>query len=82
MNPPATTRRNVLKTAAAGVAAFVLGRPIAAAAGTAAVLKIDAPFDGAVLNRRHGQAVDGCLQIHVSGKAPPGDRVTVNSVRA
>jgi hypothetical protein len=82
MNPPATTRRNVLKTAAAGAAAFVLGRPIAAAAGTAAVLKIDAPFDGAVLNRRHGQAVDGGLKIHVSGKAPPGDRVTVNSVRA
>jgi hypothetical protein len=82
MNPPATTRRNVLKTAAAGAAAFVLGRPIAAAAGTAAVLKIDAPFDGAVLNRRHGQAVDGGLKIHVSGKAPSGDRVTVNSVRA
>jgi hypothetical protein len=82
MNPPATTRRNVLKTAAAGAAAFVLGRPIAAAAGTAAVLKIDAPFDGAILNRRHGQAVDGGLKIHVSGKAPSGDRVTVNSVRA
>ncbi len=45
-------------------------------------MKIDEPFDGAVLNRRHGTAVDGGLRIRVSGRAPADDRVTVNGLPA
>jgi hypothetical protein len=41
-------------------------------------IKIEEPFHGAVLNRRHGKQVDGGLEIQVSGRAPIRDQVTVN----
>lgn len=46
------------------------------------MLKIDKPFHGAILNRRHGQEVDGGLEIQVRGAASLRDRVTVNGAPA
>ena len=46
------------------------------------MLKIEEPFQGAILNRRHGREVDGGLSIRVSGTAPLRDRVTVNGTPA
>ena len=40
------------------------------------------PFHGAVLNHRHGKAVEGGLLVTVSGRAPLRDRVTVNGQAA
>lgn len=45
---------------------------------TPSSVKIIEPFDGAVLNRRHGKQTEKGLAIRVSGEARPGDRVTVN----
>ena len=42
------------------------------------MLKIEEPFHGAILNRRHGAEVDSGLKIQVCGKAPLRDSVTVN----
>jgi hypothetical protein len=46
------------------------------------MLRIEEPFHGAVLNRRHGQEVGGGLKIRVQGQAPLRDRVVVNGVPA
>ncbi len=46
------------------------------------MLRIDEPFHGAVLNRRHGVQDDGGLTIPVTGRAPLDRRVTVNGVEA
>jgi hypothetical protein len=43
---------------------------------------IEEPFDGAVLNRRHGVKVDGGLRVPVSGKAPIGQAISVNGAAA
>ena len=42
------------------------------------MVRITHPFHGAVLNHRHGEAIDGGLRITVRGEAPLRDRVTVN----
>jgi len=42
------------------------------------MVRITEPFHGAVLNRRHGEAVDGGLSIRVRGEAPLRDQVAVN----
>ncbi|MEW6357394.1 MAG: hypothetical protein AB1696_13775 [Planctomycetota bacterium] len=42
------------------------------------MIRIEKPFHGAVLNRRHGQEVNGGLQIEVAGEAPLWDKVMVN----
>lgn len=72
----------------AGAAAAVAGRWVrpttlhaaeAARAPSADVIRIEEPFDGAVLNRRHGETVDGGLKIRVRGVAKAG-QVTVNGV--
>ena len=76
MNEAATTRRVLLRAATAGFAGVVLHSAGARAAEQATSLKIDEPFHGAVLNRRHGEAVDGGLKIRISGQAPPNDSVT------
>lgn len=76
----AMQRRGFLKVAAAGAVGMVLDRSARAASDDAIV--IDEPFDGAVLNRRHGVEVDGGLRIGVSGKAPIGQAVSVNGVSA
>jgi len=70
-------RRDFLESAALGAAGIVLGGPLTALAANSARLKIEEPFHGAVLNRRHGKAVDGGLAIQVSGAAPADERVVV-----
>ena len=77
-----SVRRDFLKTATAGAAGIVLGVPLSASAGASAMVAIEEPFHGAVLNRRHGREVDDGLVIEVSGTAPLGDRVTVNKAAA
>ena len=46
------------------------------------MLKIEEPCHGALLNRRHGEAVEGGLKIRVSGEAPLRDRVTIDEIPA
>ena len=46
------------------------------------MIRIEKPFHGAVLNRRHGKEVDGGLQIEVVGEAPLRDIVVVNGQAA
>jgi len=41
-------------------------------------LRIEEPFHGAILNRRHGREIDGGLKIKVQGHAPLRDTVVVN----
>lgn len=81
MSDSSMQRRQFLQVTAAGAAAGMLGRIGCAAEGSSA-LSIQQPFDGAVLSRRHGKAVDGGLQIEVTGEAPQGHRVTVNGGEA
>jgi hypothetical protein len=75
-------RRSFLKTTAAGTAGIVLGRTVSAQAGRLPPLMIEEPFHGAVLNRRHGEEVDGGLKISVRGRAPLEQPVTVNGAPA
>ena len=75
-------RRHFLKAAAAGAAATVFEGPRILAAEAAGAVKIEEPFHGAVLNRRHGRIVPGGLKIHVRGTAPAGAKVTVGGIRA
>lgn len=70
-------RREFLQGCAMGAAGVALAGPWAVAAPAAGAVKIEEPFHGAVLNRRHGKPSARGLAIQVSGKAPPGDRVTV-----
>ena len=75
-------RRTLLQGAAACAAgAFGIGSQTMAASPDGSV-RIGEPFHGAVLNRRHGEAVDGGLSILVRGEAPVGWRVTVDGVAA
>jgi len=74
-------RRDFLQTAAAGAAGIVLAGPRTASAAYGTV-SIEEPFHGAVLNRRHGEEVEGGLKIQVRGEAPLGDQVTVNGTPA
>jgi len=80
MKAAVATRRLFLQ-AAAGVAGIVL-QGCKASGQSGATVKIEEPFHGAVLNRRHGEPVDGGLKIRVSGQAPSGDSVTVNGAPA
>lgn len=72
-------RRTLLQSTVAGLGAGGLAQ---GAAKTEAGMKIEEPYHGAVLNRRHGiQTADG-LKIPVRGRAPAGTGVTVNGVTA
>jgi len=51
-------------------------------AGAPASLKIEQPFHGAILNRRHGLQVDNGLKVVVRGTAPLGDAVSINGAPA
>lgn len=76
------SRRGFWKTAAAGTAGVLLAGASRASAALTPTVRIEKPFHGAVLNRRHGeQAADG-LKIQVAGDAPLRDRVTVNGAPA
>ncbi|HID22188.1 MAG TPA: hypothetical protein EYP14_07280, partial [Planctomycetaceae bacterium] len=71
-------RRKLLQSAAVGAAGLVWADSRRAAAHVPSLVKIDQPFHGAVLNRRHGEPVNGGLRIQVTGTAPLRDRVSVN----
>jgi len=72
------TRRKFLQSTAAGTAAVILGSSRITRAGASSALTIEEPFHGAILNRRHGEEVNGGLKIRVTGEAPLDTRVTVN----
>jgi hypothetical protein len=72
------TRRNFLCTAVAGTTAIALTKPTRISATVFETVRIEEPFHGAVLNRRHGEELNNGLKIRVSGRAPLRDRVTVN----
>jgi hypothetical protein len=72
------TRRNFLCAAVAGSTAIALSKPKRSSAGVFETVRIEEPFHGAVLNRRHGKELDSGLEIRVTGRAPLRDRVTVN----
>ncbi len=76
------SRRGFLQSAVSGVVgggavAAAMTPRIAAAASTGTV-KIQTPFDGSILNHRHGKPCDGGLKIAVSGVATLPGVVTVN----
>ena len=76
-------RRQFMHTAFAGVTGIALGSlSNISVEASETMLKIEYPFHGAVLNRRHGKDVDGGLQIEVSGEAPVRDYVEINGVPA
>jgi len=75
-------RRSFIKAAAAGTAGVFLTGTRKAEASGLSPLAIEEPFHGAVLNRRHGEEVDGGLKIQVSGQASVGRPVTVNGTPA
>jgi hypothetical protein len=77
-------RRAFLQAAAAGAAASLAGGvlPMSSAAPRQTRVKIEDPFHGAVLNRRHGRQTSEGLTVQVRGSAPPQARVTVNGVPA
>ena len=76
------TRRNLLLATAAGTGAFALRGPMSVSAGQFQPLRIDEPFHGAVLNRRHGRQDENGLTIRVLGRAPLSSQVTVNGIPA
>ncbi len=80
MSHNSITRRNVLKSAAAGAAfgLWGLGAKSGLAGETPSPLRILEPCHGAVLNHRHGKQSDDGLSISVSGETPSGSRVTIN----
>ena len=76
------TRRRFFQATAAGTAGIILRSPTTAHGGASSLLTIEEPFHGAVLNRRHGESVNGGLKIRVSGEAPSDEAVTVNGAPA
>ena len=74
---PSVSRRQFLRAVGAAAGAAAVGR-IAHASEDARPIRIEEPFHGAVLNRHHGQAVDGGLRVRVRGTAAAGRRVLVN----
>lgn len=80
-----TSRRKFLHSAAALSGSFMIGGS-ESSMGNSSVLpeliRIDEPFHGAVLNRRHGTATDGGLKIRVQGVAPLRSNITVNGMPA
>jgi hypothetical protein len=78
MKEIATTRRMFLRSATAGAAGVVLRDASTLFGQPSPALIIEEPFHGAVLNHRHGKAMDGGLTIRISGRAPLPHAVTVN----
>ena len=80
MSMPDITRRRFL-AASTAAGALLTGSRRGIAAGSSPV-RITEPIHGAVLNRHHGQTVDGGLVVPVRGEAPPERPVEVNGVPA
>ena len=82
MKGQAVGRRGFLQTTAVGAAAFLWGNRARVLAQGSTPIRIEEPFHGAVLNRRHGQQSADGLKVRVAGRAPAGDRVTINGALA
>lgn len=86
MNYNRNERRNFLKTAGLATGGLLLGGPtlsgIAAEASSAKGPRIEMPFNGAVLNHRHGKKVAEGMIVRVAGQADAGEKVTVNGLPA
>ncbi len=76
------TRRDFMKATAAGATGIIFTRSGILLSQTSNSIKIEEPFHGAVLNRRHGKQVDGGLKINVSGQVSPYGKVFVNGLPA
>jgi hypothetical protein len=68
----ALSRRSFLASAAVGAAGML------APAASRSLVRIDSPFDGAILNHRHGKTQARGLVIPVAGTAPLSATVTIN----
>lgn len=77
----AVSRRAFLQSATLGTAAAAMAPRIVVAASTCLV-KIEEPFDGAILNHRHGKSSADGLTIPVVGTAPASANVTINGQAA
>ena len=77
LRPLAVSRRDLLRFTIAGATAAVTTPRTVSAASVGAV-KIEEPFDGAILHHRHGKLSANGLKITVSGTAPKSEMVTVN----
>jgi hypothetical protein len=80
MSANTISRRQALRSAAAGAAMGLLVLGNKATAKPSSPLKIEEPFHGAILNHRHGRQTAQSLTIRVCGAAPAGSRVTLNGV--
>lgn len=80
MDSGTITRRRFVGTATAAASALFSNFGLRAA--ERAVVRIEEPFHGAVLNRRHSLSRDGGLAITVRGTAPVGQPVLINGVPA
>jgi hypothetical protein len=82
MHGDAIGRRRVLRSAAglaAGLAWAAKAEPLSSAPADRPI-RIDKPFHGAVLNRRHGQQTAAGLRIRITGQTSAGSLVTINGV--
>lgn len=77
LRPLAVSRRDLLRFAVAGATAAVT-TPGTVSAASAGAVKIEEPFDGAIVHHRHGKLSANGLKITVSGTAPKSEMVTVN----
>jgi hypothetical protein len=80
-----TNRRRFLQSATTIAGGMLLAGAKNISESSAAIpglIKIEEPFHGAVLNRRHGTEVEGGLKIKVQGEAPLNSVVTVNGIPA
>jgi hypothetical protein len=82
MKNPEIHRREFMKAAALSATGMLLGRSLITSVNASEPMRIEEPFHGAVLNRRHGREVEGGLEIQVRGEAPLNDRVVVNGTVA
>jgi len=82
MKELAATRRKFLQDTVASALGVILVSPKMASAGAFESIRIEEPFHRAVLNRRHGEKINGGLKIRVFGHAPLRDRVAVNGITA
>ena len=55
-----------------------MAAPRIVSAASASAVKIESPFDGAILNRRHGKSLADGLSIPVVCAAPASAKVTIN----
>jgi len=77
----ATDRREFLRLVAGVAVAPIAGATAGGRTPTGAV-EIEEPFNGAILDRHHGNPRDGGLAIRIAGRAPAGWPVTANGAAA